>query len=136
MNSRDEIIFDTIKDTIFLVEKSLNIKIELQIFQELFQLLNNHYLITNQSEEELFFHVETWGKSVWERLFFNHDNFKNLLILNYYETSNYNASPVLAPFPYKQLDQLGINSYKKILQLTDTNQKELCNQILEKLNIE
>lgn len=129
MNQRSEIINNAIINSVKIIENKFSVKLPESLYFELYQLLDNVYLSPLQSNEELIFSTECWGGGVWDTLFHNNDQFKNILVLNYFETSNYHASPVLAEFPYKELNNLCAKTLQELEQL------KLCHQMSQNLNI-
>ena len=128
MDERTQILNNAIINTVNIIESNFNLKLDNRIHVELFQLLDV-YLSPYQSNEELLFSTECWGGGVWDTLFHKDEQFKNILVLNYFETSNYHASPVLAEFPYKELNDLCAKTLQELEQL------KLCHQMSQNLSI-
>jgi hypothetical protein len=128
MDERTQILDNAIINTVNIIESKFNLKLDNRIHVELFQLLDV-YLSPYQSNEELIFSAECWGGGVWDTLFHKDEQFQNILVLNYFETSNYHASPVLAQFPHQELNDL----CSKTLQ--ELEQDNLCSKISQNLNM-
>lgn len=106
MSSRKEIIYDTISKVQTIIEESIKNELSNEVMNAIENLLDKDYLEENKTYEDRLYNAGCFGGGVWE-LLYNFTEYKSLLVVNYEEyQNNTRISPVLASFPYSQLDNL------------------------------
>lgn len=117
MSTRQEIIDNTIDKTQQIVEKILEVELSNQIVSEIEELLDKNYLEESKTYEEQMFNADCWGGGVWDLIYQNHNDYKPVLVLNYEEREDNGCiSPVMASFPYKELNEICKESLRKICE--------------------
>ena len=107
---------DIIEQTIIIVEGSdaFNGKqLSDKVITELNTLLRE-YLHESLTPTERLRRAECWGGGVWDRLYHYHEQFKPVLVANYYEMQEAaehggRVSPDCNHFPYQELSSLCVS---------------------------
>jgi len=116
MSSRKKIINDIINKTQNIIEKTFGIELNNYIMIDIETLLDKNYLEETLSNKELLFNADCWGGGVWDLMYHKYDIYKPILLLNYFERENNSRclSPIMAHFPYDELNKICKKGLEKI----------------------